>query len=134
MNQSSKKRKILIVDDSVELAKAMADMLTFRRYDVVVAHSGTEAIEAALKEHPDLILLDLRMPDMDGFEVIRRLQKDAWGATVKILMLTNDGTEAIPPDIRLAQEDFLLKSRWGLDNIQKKIKEKLTGRRLPARE
>ncbi len=120
------KKKILIVDDSPDLSKALSDMLTFKGYEVTVVHNGRDGSQTALALHPDLILLDLRMPDMNGFEVIKSLQRDAWGATANILMLSAiNEAGRLPPGIKLSPNDYLLKSRWSMDEIAKKVGAKL---------
>ena len=121
------KQKILIVDDSTDLRESMAEILEIKGYDTLIADSGKTAIEIALAQHPNLILLDLRMPDIDGFEVIRTLRKDEWGKNAKILILTASGeSDEIPDAIEMKTRDFLLKTEWGLHNISERIEEKLT--------
>lgn len=115
-------KKILIIDDVPDLADSIDDMLQFKGYHTMIARSGREGLTAALLEHPDLILLDLRMPDIDGYEVIRRLRKDAWGKHAKILILTAaDTSEAIPEDIAVTPDEILHKSQWGIDNIAARV-------------
>ena len=121
-------KKILVIEDSAELADSLEDMLNFKGYQAIKAVAGVQGLTMALVEKPDLILLDLKLPDIDGFEVIRQLRKDEWGAKVHILMLTaSDTTGALPADINLTQEDILHKSHWGIDNIAKRIEDKLAG-------
>jgi two-component system alkaline phosphatase synthesis response regulator PhoP len=120
------KQKILIIDDAKDLREAMTDILELKGYNVVTADRGESGVATALSEHPDLILLDLRMPDIDGFEVIRKVRENDWGKTAKILILTASGeSDEIPKDIEMSIDDFLLKTEWGLDNIAIKIREKL---------
>ncbi len=120
------KQTILIIDDSKDLRETMSDILELKGFDTLVADQGQSGIDIAFSNHPNLILLDLRMPDIDGFEVIRRIRKDEWGATAKILVLTASGEVSdIPNDINLESEDFLLKTDYGIGNISEKIKEKL---------
>jgi two-component system KDP operon response regulator KdpE len=68
--------RILIVDDEPQILRALRINLTARQYEVISAADGTEALRAAASDHPDLILLDLGLPDIDGVEVIRKLR--AW--------------------------------------------------------
>ncbi len=120
------KRTILVVDDSTEMSKVMSDMLEFKGYATTVVHSGKEALDHALKNHPDLILLDLHMPDMDGFEVARALRQDAWGKDAKILILTaNDDVSARPQDLGIGADDYLVKAIWGIEDVETKIRQKL---------
>ena len=81
-------KKILIVEDSSYLADSLVDMLELKNHHAIVAASGKEAVELALTEEPDLILLDIRLPDFDGYEVFRRIRNTQWGATAKIMVLT----------------------------------------------
>jgi two-component system, OmpR family, KDP operon response regulator KdpE len=66
--------RILIVDDEPQILRALRINLTARQYDVVTAPDGTHALESARADHPDLVVLDLGLPDVDGVEVIRRLR------------------------------------------------------------
>ncbi len=118
--------KILVIEDSTELADSLEDMLNFKGYNALKATDGLSGLALALAEKPNLILLDLKLPDIDGFEVLRRLRKDDWGKSALVLMLTaSDTTGALPTDIELAHEDILHKSHWGIDNIAKRIEAKL---------
>ena len=67
--------RILIVDDNVDTARSLAMLLTLTGHDVATAHSGPEAIEAALAHRPELVLLDIGLPGMDGYEVVKRLRQ-----------------------------------------------------------
>jgi len=82
-------RRILIVDDSNTIL--MAAKMLLREYDVVVARDGEEALEKVAAEKPDLILLDLVMPKVDGIEVCRRLREESGLADLPIIMLTTRG-------------------------------------------
>ena len=119
-------KKILIIDDTKDLADTLAEVVSFKGYQSIVATNGADGIETALREHPDLILLDIRMPDIDGFEVLRRIRKDEWGKTAKIVFLTASVSyDEVPTDLNVDKSDFLLKTQWGMGNITKKIEEKL---------
>lgn len=122
------KKTALIIDDDLDLCEAMSDILTFKGYATVLAHNGKEGLALALEHKPDIILVDIRMPDMSGFELIRELRKDAWGITAKILILTASADPSdIPEDLNIGPHDFLLKTEWGIDGITSKIAEKLQG-------
>jgi DNA-binding response OmpR family regulator len=82
---------VLVVDDEEAIAEAVRARLESEGYRVVVAADGAEALEAAGREPPDLVVLDLMLPGMDGLEVCRRLQRDRW---VPVLMLTARTEEA----------------------------------------
>jgi two-component system response regulator (stage 0 sporulation protein F) len=70
--------KILVVDDEWELRNLLTEFLTGEGYDVIQASNGEEALELAEKEEPQVILLDIKMPGIDGIEVCRRLKESSW--------------------------------------------------------
>jgi DNA-binding response OmpR family regulator len=86
-------RKILIVDDEEVLAETIAYNLEQAGYQVLTAFSGVSALEAAKREAPDLIILDIMLPEMDGLEVCRRLRREEDTATTPIMMLTAKSEE-----------------------------------------
>ncbi len=86
-------RKILVVDDEAVLVETIAYNLEQAGYAVVTAADGASALEAAQREKPDLIILDLMLPEMDGLEVCRQLRREGNTATTPIMMLTAKGEE-----------------------------------------
>jgi len=80
--------RILIVDDDIDTLRLVGLMLQRQGYQILAANHGAQAIELAKKEKPDLILLDVMMPDMDGFEVTRRLRADPETEIIPIIMFT----------------------------------------------
>jgi DNA-binding response OmpR family regulator len=82
---------VLVVDDEEAIAEAVRARLESEGYRVVVAADGAQALDAAERERPDLVVLDLMLPGMDGLEVCKRLQRDRW---VPVLMLTARTEEA----------------------------------------
>lgn len=86
-------RKILVVDDETLLVETIAYNLEQAGYRVVTAADGKSALEAARTEAPDLIILDIMLPEMDGLEVCRQLRRESSTATTPIVMLTAKGDE-----------------------------------------
>jgi DNA-binding response OmpR family regulator len=82
---------VLVVDDEEAIAEAVRARLQSEGFDVVVAGDGPEAIELCTQVHPDLVVLDLMLPGMDGLEVCKRIQRDRW---IPVLMLTARTEEA----------------------------------------
>ena len=80
--------KILIVDDDVDTLRLVGLMLQRQGYEIIAASNGSQGLAKALEERPGLILLDVMMPDMDGYEVTRRLRKNPATANIPILMFT----------------------------------------------
>lgn len=126
-NNNTGKQKILIVDDEQMLLKALSDKFSSEGFTVVTAKDGQEGLQETLREHPDMILLDIIMPKMDGVTMLKKLREDAWGKNVPVIILTNlssiDKTY-IPPDDKVY--DYLVKTDWTLDELVEKVKEKLS--------
>ena len=102
--------RILIVDDLAASVKVLAAKLTSEYYDVITAHDGPTALETLGRELPDLILLDVMMPGMDGFEVCRRVKKTPRTAHIPVVMVTalNDMRDRVS-GLQAGADDFLTK-------------------------
>ena len=101
------KAKILVVDDDVTLLRFLRDYLSEEGYTVITASSGTEALRLAYRDHPHLVLLDVMMPGMDGWEVTARLRQLS---DVPIILLTAKNTEADKlRGFRLGVDDYISK-------------------------
>ena len=115
-----------IVEDDAALINALGEKMLGEHFDIVKAKNGEEGLAAALHDHPDLILLDLDMPVMDGMTMLRELRKDDWGKSAPVIILTNIADIA---DVALAVQnstyEYLLKADWKLEDVIKKIKDKL---------
>ena len=81
-------KKILIVDDDPDLVEAVSTILESKGYEVSAAYGGFEGLEKAKTENPDLIVLDIMMPDKDGYVVCKELKEDPKYASIPILLLT----------------------------------------------
>ena len=111
-------KKVLVVDDEKAFQFLISKALEKEGYKILLAGNGLEAVEVALSEHPDLILMDLFMPVKDGLSAIRDLREDAWGKTVKIVVLTNvDYPETVQESKGLNIQQYLVKSNQSLKDI-----------------
>ena len=119
-------RKVLIVEDDTSLLRVLTDRLTQEGIKVLAAKNGKEGLAVALEEHPDLVLLDLIMPVMDGLTMLEKLRADRWGknATVIILTVIAD-SQKVAQSTHVANYDFLVKSDCSMDDVVEKIKERL---------
>jgi len=95
-------KKILIVDDEPDLVEAVSIILESKGYEVAKAYGGVEGLKKAKTENPDLIVLDVMMPDKDGYEVCKELKADAKYRSIPILLLT--AVVANIPTSRYTQE------------------------------
>jgi adenylate cyclase len=101
--------RILVVDDTPQNARLLEAMLTPRGYAVVVAASGTEGLEKVKTERPDLVLLDVLMPDINGYEVCRRIRKDVETRLLPVVMLTSSGEPEKVQAIEAGADDFIIR-------------------------
>lgn len=119
-------KEVLVVEDEVELAEVIASQLKEEKIGVRIARDGVEGLEMALKLHPDLILLDIIMPKMDGMTMLAHLRKDSWGKDAKVILLTNlSDNEKVAEAIKQQSYDYLVKADWNIRDVVKLVKEKL---------
>jgi two-component system KDP operon response regulator KdpE len=111
--------RILIVDDEPQILRALRINLTARHYDVVTAADATEALQQAKSSRPDLIVLDLGLPDMDGVEVIRRLR--TW-TPVPIVVLSGRSTSNDKVDALDAGADDYVTKPFSLDELLARVR------------
>ncbi|MDD4062390.1 MAG: response regulator [Candidatus Pacebacteria bacterium] len=113
-------KKILIIDDDEILADVLRNKLEENGFIVSVAYNGVDGLSIIKKENPDIILLDIVMPKMGGFEVMEELQKD--GIKIPIIIVSNSGQ---PVEIDLAQKlgakDWLVKTDFDPKEVLEKI-------------
>jgi PAS domain S-box-containing protein len=84
-------RRILAVDDNADALMTIAHLLRFNGHEVITAENGAEAIELAHQHRPEVVLLDIGMPRMDGYEVARRLRRESWGRDLTLIAITGWG-------------------------------------------
>jgi two-component system, OmpR family, response regulator len=100
--------RLLVVDDEPSIVELLSATLRFAGFDVATAHNGSEALDVAASYQPDLLVLDVMMPDLDGFEVVRRLR--AKDQRVPVLFLTaKDSTEDKVAGLTLGGDDYITK-------------------------
>lgn len=119
-------KTILIVEDDVSLLRALAGKLVSEGFDIIEAKNGEEGLVKAINDKPDLILLDIVMPRMDGLNMLRQLRMEEAGADVPVIVLSNLSDTAKTADmVEYGVMDYLLKSDWKLEDIVERIKEVL---------
>lgn len=122
------KKKILIVDDEEAMLDAISDTLSSQEFDTLMARDGEEGLQTALREHPDLILLDILMPRMDGMIMLQKLRQDEWGKGAPVIILTNvspNASSVIDSVLKNEPAYYLVKSDVKLEGIVEKIKDVL---------
>lgn len=118
--------KILIVEDEESMLEILADHFTREGFDVLKAKNGEEGLKAAFKDHPDLILLDIIMPKMDGLTMLKKLRKDDRGKDIPVIMLSNlSGAGEVANAIQEGAFGYLIKTAWKIDDVVKRVKGEL---------
>ena len=109
---------VLIVEDEELIQQALKDKFTFEQFVVLTADNGQSGLEMALEKHPDVILLDLQMPILDGFGVLEKLRADPWGAQVPIIVLSNKDTSAsVYMSLKNRVQDYFIKAETSLETL-----------------
>ncbi len=119
-------KTILIIEDEAIMSEALEDKLAREGFSVLVAKDGKEGLKMALKKRPDLILLDIILPKMDGLAMLKELRKNKWGKDAIVIVLTNlDSTDKIAEAVEGGMHEYLIKSNWPINGIVNKVKERL---------
>lgn len=127
---NSTSNRILIVDDVPANLKMLSDLLEPEGYHILVAPSGEVALKVAARMQPSLILLDIMMPGIDGFETCRRLKEDPATADISIIFVTAEGeTESIVKGFQIGGVDYITKPFEG-EEVRVRVRNHLTMKRL----
>lgn len=123
-----KNKKVLVVEDDHFLAKIYKIKLAKEKIDAIVCSDGNEALNLIKSEKPALILLDMVLPGMNGFEILEEIKKDKIIKQIPVIILSNLGQDA---DIARGKElgviDYFVKSDISIHDVVKKIKENIHG-------
>lgn len=126
-------KKILVieeVEDDASLRNVLRDKLDHEGFHVLEAKDGEEGLAMALSEHPDLILLDIIMPKMDGMTMMKKLREaNEWGKSVPIILLTNLSADDDKINKAITENEpayYLVKANYAIGDLVEKIKERLS--------
>lgn len=119
-------KKILFIEDESALQKTLGEVLKQEGFEVISAFDGMAGLELAKTQKPDLILLDLILPKMDGFKVLEELKKDEKTKEIPVIVLTNlEGIADVERAIQLGANTYLVKAQYTLEEVSEKIKRAL---------
>jgi CheY-like chemotaxis protein len=119
------KHTVLIVDDEESLNNVLARKFEDEGITAFSAYDGKQGLEMALEKHPEVILLDVMMPEMDGFEVLTALKKDDWGKDVPVILLTNSSSiDTVARAVSTGMSEFLVKTEMKLDDVVTHVKDR----------
>lgn len=118
--------KILIIEDDPGISKVIASRLQREEYTLAVAGDGEEGARKAKEEKPDLIILDLMLPKLDGFEVLSSIKGSPETKEIPVIILSNLGqTKDIEQGMKLGAADYLIKTDFSINEILEKVKANL---------
>jgi len=117
-------KTILFIEDESALQKAFGDILTRDKYKMISALDGEIGLRLAKSQKPDLILLDLVLPSMHGFEVLKRLKQDPETKKIPVIILTNlEKMKDVEEAIELGARTYLVKTEYRIEEILQKVKK-----------
>lgn len=121
-----KGKKILLVEDDEFLAELYATKLTIEGYEVFLANDGEKGVKVAKEKKPDLILLDIILPKMDGFEALSKIKADQEIKAIPVILLTNlSQKDEVKRGLDLGAADYLIKAHFMPSEVVKKIKQSI---------
>lgn len=121
--------KILIVEDEISISTMYKFRLEQAGYEVTVAKNGVEGVEMAEKVLPDLILLDIKMPEMSGDAALTRIRETKWGANIRVIVLTNISRDEAPSAFRILNVSrYIVKASYTPTQVLDVLNEVLSGK------
>lgn len=119
-------KKILIVEDEPRLVEVLSDQLKDAGFSVLIARDGEQGLAAALEHKPDLVLLDLLLPKVEGITMLKQLRSRENGKNTPVMILTNlSDTKNVNEALKYGAYNFLVKANWDVDSIVEEIKTRL---------
>lgn len=118
--------KIAIIEDDAAIHQMYRMKFETEGFDVQLAGDGRAGVDLIKKFRPDIVLLDLQMPEVDGVEALREIRKNDWGKNLPIIILTNLGEEESPPEIKeLGVSGYIVKADLTPRQVVARVKEVL---------
>lgn len=122
MDDTIKSKKIVIVEDDASLSEIYSARLELLGYTCFTAYNGITGLYFIQKEIPDLVLLDLMIPDIAGSEVLEKMRNSNWGKDIKVLVISNLNESDASPNLRkLGIEGYVVKANMANDDIDKLV-------------
>jgi len=123
MNKTDK-IKVLLIEDEPDVLELYRLKLTLDDYDVITAPNGPEGLKKAQDEGPELIFLDIKMPGMDGFEVLKHLRNNDQTKDIPVVILSNfDEESMVEKGLALGANEYLIKSHFSPGSLSEKLQE-----------
>lgn len=126
INLNKDKKKILIVEDDALLSNAMSHMVTDAGFDNLIVDNGLKVLTTTKTYKPDMVLLDLVIPGLDGFEILRQLKADTQAKDIPVCVVSN---LSAPADIKsvkvMGADEYFIKANTDLESVVNYVKKKL---------
>lgn len=120
------KRTVLVVDDEKDLREALTTALSYEGFEVVSGENGEEGVLLAQKHTPDLILLDIMMPKLDGVGALKQIRSTEWGKNIPVIVMTAlDDMAKMAEIVDAGGNEYLVKTKISLGSIVQKVKTRL---------
>ncbi len=124
LSNQKKLPKILLIEDDSFLVGMYETKLRMENFEVISAVDGKKGLKEAQKQNPDLIILDIILPKMDGFEVLKTLKSDPQLKDIPVILLTNLGQKSdVERGLALGAQDYLIKAHFMPSEVIEKIKK-----------
>ena len=118
--------KIAIIEDDIVISQMYRMKFEAEGYEVQTAENGRTGVELVEKMRPDIILLDIRMPEMNGDEALKKIRATDWGKNIPVLVLTNLGEEEAPPSLKaLGIHSYIVKADFTPRQVTERVKQTL---------
>ena len=129
MNDTADKKTILLVEDDKNIRELYAMALIGAGFSILMAENGQQGVDLALKHHPDLILLDIDMPIVNGHEAAQKIRLDSWGKTARIVFLTNHSdAQNVAHAIMQKPEDYIVKVNVPIKDMVNQVRIAIYGK------
>ena len=124
----TEKKTVLLVEDDQSIRELYAVAFINAGLNIMMAENGKQGVEFALERHPDLILLDIDMPILNGHQAAERIRQDEWGKTARILFLTNHSdAQNVAHAIMQKPEDYIVKAQVPIKEIINQVRTAIYG-------
>ena len=120
--------RVLIADDNRDAADTMGMLLELGGHEVIIAHSGNQALQLGREHRPDVVILDIGMPDLNGYDVARTARNEEWGKSAYLIALTGWGQAEDKERARLAGFDRHLTKPVDPDLVEEILKQHMGGK------
>ncbi len=118
--------KLVIIEDEPSILRLYEAKFKHEGFAVITASDGKDGLHIIQKEQPDIVLLDLRMPHMSGDEVLAHMRSNDWGASIRVIVLTNLSRDEAPPQLRFLRVDrYIVKAHYTPTQVVDVVREVL---------